>query len=118
MTIPYTRESFDGRRGRVKAVLRREGRVLALASVGLGVAQLLFIRWSDLHLSPRVAVPIEAALFLGYLALVGWLIWRMQRRIGAARPVCPQCGVVLDDMAERVAAATGKCDRCGGQVVE
>lgn len=115
---PFTQASFDARRERAKQVVRREGRLLAVASVGLGVAQLVFIRWSDTHLAPGVAVPVEAGLFLGYMVLVGWLIWRMQRRISAARPVCLHCGAVLGDISERVAAATGKCDRCGGQIVE
>ncbi len=40
------------------------------------------------------AVAVEGAVFLAYITVV---VWRM---------------------SERVAAATGKCDSCGGQVIE
>lgn len=97
--------------------MRREGRVLVLVSVGLGVAQLLFIAWADSHLDRRTAVPLEGALFLVYMALVGWLGWRLQYRLKAARPVCSHCGARLGEMSERIAVATGRCDACGGQIV-
>jgi predicted RNA-binding Zn-ribbon protein involved in translation (DUF1610 family) len=114
----YTREEFEGRRTAVKRVEKREGRVLAAVSVGLGLAQLVFIRWADTHLVRKSQIPVEGGAFLFYLALVGWLLWRMERKIRTVRPVCPQCGVQLKSMSERLAMATGKCDSCGGQVVE
>jgi len=114
---PYTRAAFDERRAAVRRIERREARPLALVSVALGLGQLLNIRWLEGRLARAQAVPIEGALFLAYIALVGWLLWRLQRRMRAARPACPACGVVLKDMSERVAAATGRCDACGGQVI-
>jgi hypothetical protein len=117
VSAPYTRDAFNARRAGVKDIMRREGRALVLASVGLGVAQLLFIAWADSHLDRRSAVPLEGVLFLGYMALVGWLGWRMQSHLRAARPVCPQCGARLGEMSERIAVATGRCDACGGQIV-
>ena len=114
----YTRQEFERRRASVKQVGKREGRVLAAVSVGLGLAQLIFIRWADTHLERRSQIPIEGGAFLLYMVLVGWLLWRYQRKIRAVRPVCPQCGVQLKDMSERLAMTTGRCDSCGGQVVE
>jgi hypothetical protein len=39
-------------------------------------------------------------------------------RARALRPICLVCGMLLQGLSERVAAATGRCDSCGGQVVE
>ncbi|HZN99246.1 MAG TPA: hypothetical protein VFB61_16050 [Gemmatimonadales bacterium] len=117
MSTPYTRDEFNARRAGVKAVMRREGRVLVLVSVGLGLGQLLFIAWADSNLERRTAVPLEGLIFLVYMGLVGWRGWRLQQQLRAARPVCPHCGASLSEMSERIAVATGKCDACGGQVV-
>ena len=114
----YTREAFERQRARGKQVESRETRLLAIVSVGLGVAQLIGFRWLETWLARGPRIRIEGAVFLGYIALVGWLIWRMQRRLRAARVTCPQCGVRLEGLSERVAGATGRCDACGGQVFE
>ena len=113
-----TREEFDRRRAVLKLVARRESRALAIFSVGLGVAQLLFLRWAEPRMARDAVIPIAGSLFLAYMAGVGALLWRMTRRIGAARLACPQCRTVLNDMSERVAAATGRCDTCGGQILD
>jgi ribosomal protein S27AE len=114
----YTREMLDRQRNARKDVERREGRVLAVVAVGGALAQLGFIRWVEPRLVHRQAVLAEAIVFLVYLTLVGWLLWRMQRRIRATRIRCPRCGVLLGDVSERLAVATGRCDSCGGQVME
>jgi predicted RNA-binding Zn-ribbon protein involved in translation (DUF1610 family) len=46
------------------------------------------------------------------------LLWRLETRRRAVRPKCPRCGVPLDGLSERVASATGRCDACGGQIIE
>jgi predicted RNA-binding Zn-ribbon protein involved in translation (DUF1610 family) len=114
----HTREAFERRRAAVRQVERHDGRWLAFLSVGLGVVQLLFLRWADLHLERGPRLAIAGGAFLAYAALIGVLVWRMDRRTRSARPTCPQCGVMLKGMSERVAAATGKCDSCGGQVID
>jgi len=114
----YTRETFDQQRAAAKKLERRDGRLLAIVSVGLGLAQLAFIRWADGRFERGFAVAIEGGLFLGYAALVCWLLWRMRRHQRAAAPACPHCGLALQGMSERVASATGKCDSCGGLVLE
>jgi len=113
----YTREEFDRRRDAVRQVGRREGRLLAIVSVGLGLAQLVFIRWAETRLERRLQLSLECAAVLLYLALVGWLLWRYQRKVRATLPVCPRCGAPLKGISERLAVTTGRCDSCGGQVV-
>ena len=114
----YTRQAFERLRADGQSLERHDGRVLAVVSVGLGLAQLLLMRWLDSRLAHARAIAIEGTVVLVYLALIAWLIWRMQRRLRATRITCPQCGVRLEGMSERVVAATGRCDACGGQVLE
>jgi len=113
----FTREAFQEQRQAAKVVERRESRVLVVVSVGLGVAQLALIAWADRHLARGPRLTVEGGVFLAYIALVAWLLWRLVARVRAARPICPQCGARLEGMSERVAAATGRCDGCGGQVI-
>jgi len=113
-----TREEFDRRRAARKRVERRESRLLAIFSVGLGVAQLLFLRWAEPQMARDAVIAIAGSLFLAYMVGVGALLWRMTRRVGAARLACPQCRTVLNEMSERVASATGCCDTCGGQILD
>ena len=114
----YTREAFERQRARAKQVESADTRLLAVVSVGLGVAQLVGFRWLETWLERGPRIRIEGAVFLTYMVLVGWLIWRMLGRLRAARVTCPLCGVRLEGLSERVAGATGRCDACGGQVVE
>ncbi|HYN07463.1 MAG TPA: hypothetical protein VES67_08750 [Vicinamibacterales bacterium] len=102
----------------LKQVSRREGGLLAGVSVGLGVAQLVFLRWAEERLDDATATAIAGVAFLAYLALVAGLLWRYQRKLNAVRPRCPNCGSRLEGLSARVAAATGRCDSCGGQVLE
>jgi hypothetical protein len=113
-----TREAFDRQRAAAKLVSRQHGRVLALSSVGLGLVQLVFLRWAEGHLARGPRLAIAGGAFLAYAALIGALLWRMERGLGRVRPTCPQCRVALKGMSERVAAATGKCDSCGGWILD
>ncbi len=118
MTKLPTREEFDQQLAAAKLVSRQHGRVLALTSVGLGLAQLVFLRWAEGHLARGPRLAIAGIAFLAYAALIGALLWRLERRLGRVRPTCPQCGVALKGMSERVAAATGKCGSCGGWILD
>jgi hypothetical protein len=113
----YSRATFDRQREIVNQVSRREGRVLGPVSVGLGIAQLVFLRIAEGRLERATVTAIAGVAFLVYLALVVWLIVRMDRRVRAVRPACPQCGKRLHGLSERIASATGRCDACGGQVI-
>jgi hypothetical protein len=92
--------------------------VLAAVAVGLGVGQLVFIRWAEGRFERDAVTAIAGVAFVIYLGLVAWLIWRMDRRVRAVRPACPQCGRGLHGMSERMASATGRCDACGGQILQ
>jgi predicted RNA-binding Zn-ribbon protein involved in translation (DUF1610 family) len=115
---PYSRKEFEQVRAARKAREQRESWVLALVSVGLGMAQLGFIRWAEPRLPRSTAVPLEAGLFLAYLALVIGLIWRLQRHKRANALHCPHCGQTIQGLTERIVAATGRCDSCGGLIME
>jgi hypothetical protein len=112
------RAEFERRRLSARSAERRAGIPLVLASVGLGFAQLIFLRWADSHLSRETKTKIAVPLFFAYLALVAWLLWRFQRGRRAAQPRCPSCGSILEELSQRVAAATGRCDACGTQILE
>jgi len=113
-----TREEFDRRRAALKLVARRESRVLAVFSVGLGLPHLLFFRWAEQEMAREAVITTGGSFFLAYIVGVGALLWRMQRRIGSARLACPHCRAALNDMSERVASATGRCDACGGRILD
>jgi hypothetical protein len=114
----YSRETFARQRMEERQVERRAGAALAIVSVGLGLAQLVFLRWADVHLERPLKIGIALPVFLVYIAVVGCLLWRFERRRREARPKCPGCGAVLEDLSQRIAMATGRCDTCGGQVLE
>jgi predicted RNA-binding Zn-ribbon protein involved in translation (DUF1610 family) len=118
MAEPLTREAFDRSRAAVGRLARRDGRTLAAFSVAFGIVQLIFLRWADAHLErgPKLAIALPA--FVIYGVVVGVLLWRMERRKRSVGPLCPQCGIRLTGLSERVAAATGRCDSCGGIVVQ
>jgi hypothetical protein len=113
-----TREAFDAQCAAVKQIERSDGRIVAAVAVGLGLGQLALIRWADTNLAHDTRVELTGAVFLAYIAIVGWLVWRFERRRRAARPRCPQCGAMLKDASERAAAETGTCHACGGFVID
>lgn len=117
MLTVYTRDSFNRQRARAKAVSDAAGRVLAIVAVGLGVGQLVLFRLVDSRITPAKKIPFELSLFLAYIALVGYLLWRMNRVMKAEAIRCPQCRKELKAGADDVAGATGKCTFCGGQVI-
>jgi len=96
---------------------RGQSIALLLVSVGGGIAQLIFLRWADAHMAKDAELKIAGPAFLIYIALVAIVMLRFVRTKMRARMTCPQCGAPLDDNSVRIAAATGRCDRCGGQVI-
>lgn len=84
----------------------------------MGLGQLGLIRWLESRFPRSTALPIEAGIFVLYIILVLLAIHRLQRHRRGTAPRCPQCGRPLTEDSLRIAAATGKCDTCGGQVLE
>lgn len=120
-TVPkpaLSRAAFQSAQERAQKVEQTSGTPMALVAVVLGFAQLYLLRWAKDHIPHDQGIGFASIVFLLYLALVGALLARMLRARTAAAPRCPQCGIALRDMSQRVALATGKCDRCGGQVIE
>ena len=113
----YSREEWDRQRDLVKRVTRRHGNILAAFAVPGGLLQLVFGRWADAHFDKATRTTITLTIFLLYMAGVAVLMWRYVTLVNAVRPKCPQCGVVFKDMSEQVASATGRCEKCGGQVI-
>lgn len=113
----YSREAFTAQVAVSAAQERSDGLWLVLASVGGGIAQLILIRWADRILVHRTALAIEGSVFLLYIAVVLCLLWRFQTHKRDCAPHCPDCGVSLQGLSLRLAIATGKCDRCGAQVI-
>jgi len=114
----FSREEFDRRRKRVKDLQARDGRVLATASVVLGVALLFAIDWAEPRMQRTPLLLLAAGSFLAYLAIFGVWLLRMRIRLRDARLVCPHCGIELDAPAEQFADAEGTCDSCGERVIE
>ena len=114
---PFTPEAFELQRAAGAKLERRDRLLLAAVAVGLGVSQLLFLRWADVHLQGGPKLAIAGTAFLLYFGLVLALIWRMLRRRRAHSPCCPECRVPLGAVSQRIAVATGRCDACGGQVI-
>lgn len=112
------RAEFERQRGAFRRFENSSGAVLAGVAVGLGVAQLVFLRWADANLDRAQRLPIAGSAFIGYIVLVAGLSWWRTRRLAALSPRCPKCQRVLRELSLRVAAAVGRCDQCGGQVIE
>jgi ribosomal protein L37AE/L43A len=111
-----TRDEFDRKRAIAAGAEKWQMRVLAFVAVGLGLAQLLLIKLIDSRVAETKRVAVEGSLFLAYIALVGFLIWRMTSAVKAARPRCPKCNATIGGMSERLAVTTGKCDKCGAEL--
>jgi len=113
----YTRESFNRQRAKLKSVSSAAGRLTAAVAVTFGIGQLAVIRALNGRIAKDKELTFELALFLAYMVMVGFLVWRMDRAVTAQRICCPQCGKVLKAGAEDIAGATGQCTYCGGQVI-
>jgi len=113
----YTRAAFEQQRETAKAVERRGDPWLAALSIGLGLAQMAFLRWADTHLAMSLKLAIAGTAFLVYVAMVAGLLRQRARRRRAARPRCPNCGASLDELSMRIAVASDRCDACGGRVI-
>ena len=117
MAEPLTREAFERSRAAAALVARRDSRLLAAFSVTFGVLQLIFLRWADVHLERASRLGSALPVTVIYIFVVGILLWRMEHSRRSLGPICPQCGIRLMGLSERVAAAICRCDNCGGVVV-
>jgi hypothetical protein len=113
----HSRAQFNALRKGGKALVERDARLLGIVAVGGGFAQLLFIRWADRNLARQVGLWIEGIGFLLYMGVVAVLLFRILRHQRAVAIRCPACNAALVGVSLSVAAATSRCDQCGGQVI-
>lgn len=117
MNNPYTREEFTRHRLAAKRAVRRDSVFAAVTSVVLGLASLGFLQWVETVLTGTLRVAVSVGTFAFFIGIVGWVLVRMKRTARRVAVVCPQCEEALQGDAERIASATGKCDKCGGIVI-
>jgi hypothetical protein len=116
--MAYTRTEFDAARLRAKGAAERLARQLAIVAVLGGVFQLVFIRWADRSLDAGLRLWLEGGVFVLYIVVIVILLRRLlvSQRDGAIR--CPACGARLERSSLAVASATGRCEKCGGAVIQ
>jgi len=114
----YTPEAFGRMRQSLADARRRTARPLAAVSVLFGIGQLIALRWFERNLQPDAVRLVAGGIFLVYIAAVAALLVRMRRAVHAATPHCPRCGAALADLSIRLAMVTGRCDGCGGPMVD
>lgn len=117
MNKPFTREEFDRWRSTANKIVRRRSIVAAAVSVSLGLISLWFLDWADSFFPESNRKIISLATFIVFIAIVGWLLFRMKRASRDHAIKCPQCGKILQQESQRIASATEKCDHCGGVVI-
>jgi hypothetical protein len=113
----YSREALAQQIASAAATYKRRSLPLVLFSVVGGVLQLVLHRAIEKQYDRPASHNIELALFVFYMVVVGALMFWLIRG-DATTPKCPSCGSKLKDMSGRLALATGRCDRCGAQVIE
>ena len=113
----YSREALAQQIAIAAATYKRRSLPLVVFAVGGGLGQLWLHTIIEKQYERAVSQNIELGLFAFYMVVVGVLLtWLI--RGDANTPKCPACGVKLKDMSARLALATGRCDRCGAQVIE
>jgi len=113
-----TRAALASAVERSRAVQQRIERQLAYFAVPGGLGQLVLHRWAEAKYEKSTAVSIELAVFLIYITIFLVMFTRVIRVERQVAPVCPACGQRFSKTSASLAITTGRCDRCGAQVVE
>mgnify|MGYP006268179735 CR=1 FL=1 len=113
----YSREEFAARRAKAHSLKQGLGRLTAAVAVVLGVGQLALIKATSGRVVAERAKPFELAMFIAYITVVGFLVWRTDREVTKTRPSCPQCRKPLSGDAADAVLMSGQCPRCGGRVL-
>ena len=113
----YSREELAQQIAKAAATYKRRSLPLLVVAVGGGLGQLWFHTIIEKNYPRPTSQNIELALFLVYIVISVALMVVLVKG-DATAPKCPSCGNKLKDMSARLALATGRCDRCGAQVIE
>ena len=114
----FTRDEFARSAARATAIEKRRQRILALFAVPVGILQVPLLHILENNFGAGLGKHMSLVIFLIYFGIVVMMIVQMNKAIRQAAPACGACGAPLRGVAERVAIAAGKCDRCGAQVIE
>jgi hypothetical protein len=113
-----TRADFVREVEQSRAVQQRLERRLALFAVPGGLGQLALHRWLDTTYGKGNSTSIEATVFLLYIGIFIVMFTHVTRSERRTTPKCPSCGQRFSKMSASLAITTGRCDRCGAQVIE
>lgn len=92
--------------------------LLAFSSIALGALVLALVSMLSSELSQVMRVAAAAALFIGYLILLGIIVLATRVSVDRKRIICPLCGDPLGLIEERHALETGDCEQCGHRIVQ
>ena len=101
-----------------RAVQQRLERRLAFFAVPGGLGQLVLHRWLEATYGKGNRTTIELTVFLIYIAIFIVMFTHVIRNERRHAPKCPSCGQRFSKMSASLAITTGRCDRCGAQVIE
>jgi hypothetical protein len=101
-----------------RAVNDRLQRRLAFFAVPGGLGQLALHRWLDTTYGKGNSSGIELGVFLAYIVIFIVMFVQMFRVERRVTPTCPSCHQRFSKMSASLAITTGRCDRCGAQVIE
>jgi hypothetical protein len=109
----FVREVEQGR-----ALQQRLERRLAYFAVPGGLGQLALHRWLDTRYGKGNSTAIELSVFLIYIVIFIVMFTHLIRNERRVTPKCRSCGRRFSKMSASLAITTGRCDRCGAQVIE
>ena len=101
-----------------RALQQRLERRLAYFAVPGGLGQLALHRWLDTTYGKNNSTGIELSVFLIYIVIFIVMFAHLTRNERLVSPKCPSCGQRFSKMSASLAITTGRCDRCGAQVIE
>jgi len=101
-----------------RAVQKQLERRLAYVAVPGGLGQLALHPWLDATYGKGNSTTIELTVFLIYIAIFVVMFTHVIRNERRHTPKCPSCGQGFSKMSASLAITTGRCDRCGAQVIE
>ena len=101
-----------------RAVQKHLERRLAYFAVPGGLGQLVLHRWLDATYGKGNSSTIELTVFAIYIAIFIVMFTHVNLNERRITPKCPSCGQRFSKMSVSLAITTGRCDRCGAQVIE